>query len=198
LNDIARDLHDDVGQMLTFSIIQLNNLKPSEPQKLATQIAEVKESVQNTLQSVRGISKTLSNDYISSFGIKESLSRLFERLRKQNLVECIYEYPADLQFVTRSHELFIFRIIQELVSNTLKHGEASRLRLTFSEEQNMMTITYHDNGKGFILDAQQLTQLRNSQGFSNIFKRAELMKGKVMVQSAPGDGFRFQMNFPNE
>jgi two-component system NarL family sensor kinase len=198
LNDIARDLHDDVGQMLTFSIIQLNNLKETTDASLENKIMEVRASVQNTLQSVRGISKTLSSDYISSFGIYESLQRLFERLNKQGIIKSTLHFSSTILFRSRSNELFAFRIIQELVNNTVKHAEATKIILKVSEEDNSIRLEYQDNGKGIPKGLLKQDQLKNSLGFTNIYKRAELMKGNLEFRTDSGEGFYLQLRFPNE
>lgn len=198
LNDIARDLHDDVGQMLTFSIIQLNNFNIANDESLNKKLSEVKDSVQNTLQSVRGISKTLSNDYLTSFGIFESLNRLFERINKQEAVKAELQFPEGILFRSKSNELFSFRIIQELVNNTLKHAEATGLQLMVTEENSDIKILYTDNGKGIATNKIQPGELPTGLGFTNIYKRAELMKGKMEITSEAGHGFNFILIFPNE
>jgi signal transduction histidine kinase len=198
MNDIARDLHDDVGQMLTFSIIQLNTLKEPYDASLENKLADVKVSIQNTLQSVRSISKTLSSDYLTSFGIYESLQRLFERLNKQSLIKSSLQFPSALLFRSRSNELFAFRMIQELVNNTLKHSGATEVFLNVREEHNQVKIEYHDNGKGISKEILSSDRLKNSLGFTNIYKRAELMRGNIQLGADPGKGFYLQFCFPNE
>lgn len=198
LNDIARDLHDDVGQMLTFSIIQLNNIRTDSNPVFENKLSEVRVSVQNTLQSVRSISKTLSNDYISSFGIYESLQRLFERLTRQGILQPTLIFPPALLFRSRSNELFAFRIIQELVSNTLKHAHATSVSLKVTEENNLLTIEYRDNGTGLPPEMLEHDQLSASLGFTNLYKRAEMMKGTLEIRANAGEGFYLQLRFPNE
>ncbi|HYV95213.1 MAG TPA: ATP-binding protein [Chitinophagales bacterium] len=198
LNDIARDLHDDVGQMLTFSIIQLNNIRPMPDAATEKNIAAARESVQNTLQSVRSISKTLSNDYLSSFGMEESLKRLFERIARQGIVRTTLVFPANVLFSSRSNEVFAFRIIQELVTNTLKHSGATELSLIISEADGNIQIEYSDNGKGLHGDQFNNEQLKNSLGFTNIFKRAELMHGEITISNNSEGGFYLRLSFPNK
>jgi hypothetical protein len=198
LNDIARDLHDDVGQMLTFSIIQLNNFSISSDEGLNKKLSEVKDSVQNTLQSVRSISKTLSNDYLTSFGIFESLKRLFERINKQEAIRAELRFPESILFRSKSNELFSFRIIQELINNTLKHAGATELHLKVHEEIASIKIQYSDNGTGIPKDKLNAGEMRKGLGFTNIYKRAELMKGRIQIESETGQGFHFILIFPNE
>lgn len=198
LNDIARDLHDDVGQMLTFSIIQLNNIKTEDNKIIENNLSEVRNSIKNTLQSVREISKTLSNDYISSFGIYESLQRLFERLERQKILSSKLNFSSSILFKSRSNELFVFRIIQELVSNTIKHSQAMEMSLSLFQENNNLKIEYRDNGKGISPELLNSNQLPNSLGFANIYKRIELMKGMIEINSNVGEGFYLQLTIPNE
>ena len=196
LNDIARDLHDDVGQMLTFSIIQLNNIVSDNP-VLENKITEVRDTVHKTLQSVRSISKTLSNDYLTSFGIFQSLDQLCERLVKQG-IEASFVFPKELLFRSKSNELFTFRIIQELINNTLKHSGATEIKLNFTDSSNSIRMQYQDNGRGFDAEVLKKENLKNSLGFINIYLRAELMNASLKVRTEQGAGFYFELQIPNE
>ncbi len=195
LNDIARDLHDDVGQMLTLSIIQLNNLKDEHAP--TSSVDQVRETVQSTLHSVRSLSKTLSNDYITSFGIRDSLNRLFERLNKQRMIKAELSFPDEVVFHSKPSELFVFRIIQELVSNTLKHAGATKIYTGIIEVGDVIEIDYRDNGKGMDIELLKSGTLKSSLGYVNIFHRVEMLKGNITIPEISSEGFYFRFSIPN-
>ena len=193
LNEIARELHDDVGQMLSFSIIQLNTIKPNTLVDLNSQLEEVRESIRTSLQSVKSISKISSNEYLKAFGLYESLKRLFERIERQGLIKTKVHLPINNPFQSHSVELFTFRIIQELVNNSLNHADCSEICLTISESINYNKIEYEDNGKGFLMATPGPLFKPTGQGFTNIYKRVDLMGGKHQIKTEPGKGFKFQL-----
>ena len=197
LNEIARELHDDVGQMLSFSIIQLNTIKPNTLVDLNSQLEEVRESIRTSLQSVKSISKISSNEYLKAFGLFESLQRLFERIERQGLIKTKLQIPKNNPFQSHSNELFAFRIIQELVNNSLKHADCSEICLTIAEDIDHNRIEYEDNGNGFLMKPNDGMFKHTGQGFTNIYKRVELMGGKLQIKTEPGKGFKFQLLLQN-
>lgn len=195
LNELSQQLHDDVGQMITFSIVQLNNIK-TEDVHLQQEIQKVRESVQGSMQSLRDVSKTLSTDYISSFGMLESLNKLIERVRKASLLTIETDFKNSISLESRSNEIFAFRIIQELITNTLKHAEATRIRLSIVRNESDVIIEYTDNGRGLREASLSSLSDKNGMGFTNIMKRVNLMKGKMTVENL-NPGFKFVLTFPN-
>lgn len=201
LNDIALDLHDDIGQMLTLSKNHINvilkDIKTYNSTDLEAEFFKLRDWTQKTMESIRGISKTLSNDYLTSFGIHESLKRLFERLERQHINPKL-SFPISVTFKSGSNELFVFRIIQELVNNTIKHAEASEISLNLYAENNTLKIEYRDNGKGISKELFEAGQLATGLGLLNINKRINLMNGIVIIHSDVGEGFYLQLTIPNE
>ncbi len=198
LNDIARDLHDDVGQMLTFSIIKMNSINVKDDKHLENNLIEVRESVRQSLQTIRELSKSFSQDYLSNFGIHYSLQRLFDRLNRQKIISAKLDFPDTIKFKLQSSELFTFRIIQELVTNTVKHSEAREVWLQVSENENSIILKYHDNGIG--ISEETLARIRDhdSLGFSNIQKRIILMNGHFEIKSNLPTGTAVEISIPNE
>jgi hypothetical protein len=194
LNEISRDLHDDIGQVLTFSIIQLNNL-PDESEQQRSMLAETKNTLKEGLQSVRNLSKTLSTDYIHSFGIYESLTQLFEKITKRNLILAKFDYDDQVKFNQPEHELFLYRIIQECINNTLKHSQATELTLSIKNSAGTVEIIYTDNGIG-MAESQQLLY-KNSMGFLTMLKRTELMHGKLNLISSENKGVIITIVIPS-
>jgi len=198
LNDIARDLHDDVGQMLTFSIIKMNSIKVKDDERLEHDLAEVRESVRQSLQSIREISKSFSQDYLSGFGIHHSLQKLFDRLNRLKLITAMLDFPDFIKFKLQSSELFTFRIVQELITNTLKHSKAREVWLKISENENRIFLKYSDNGIGIPEETLSKIKTLDSLGFSNINKRIMLMNGSFEIKSNEPTGIAVEISIPND
>ncbi len=197
LTDVARDLHDDVGQLLSFSIIQMNAAKNRSAVEQSDMYEEVRTTIQNALNSIRGISKVLSHDYISSFGLQEALQRLFENATRQTGIVAELNYPGRILFNTANNEILSFRIIQECMNNSLKHANAGTIRLSVVEQNGEVSLTFDDDGKGLTPGQLNSEELKNSLGFTNMRKRAEMMSGQLQVLPAPNRGTRIILSFPN-
>jgi len=197
LNEISRDLHDDTGQMLAVAMLQINNIKSQPNEKIDKSLLELQESIQLGLDSVRSISKTLSSDYLGTFGIFESLIQLKQRLAKKGLSNINLSYSEDVLFQSKSYELFTYRIIQELVTNSLKHAKATAITIQITNIGKNLKVTYSDNGIGLSSDLLNNNLINTSLGFTNINKRAKLMGGEIKMLSTPGQGLLFELVFPN-
>lgn len=197
LNEVARDLHDDVGQMLTFAILQLNNIKSQNANDLEANLEEIRESVKSSLESVRSISKSLSSDYLGTFGISESLNKLCDNVIKYGKIPAELHFSNDVVFISKTHELFIYRIIQELVTNTLKYAHASKIVIEVIKIDNQIKIKYADNGTGSSPNQLGNNNPTYGMGLTNIYKRARLINGELSVNFIPGSGMFFEMSFPN-
>lgn len=195
-SDISQQLHDDVGQMIAFSIVQLNNIQTTD-KNFQTEINNVRESVQSSMQSVREISKTLSPDYVKSFGLVESLERLLSRVHKVSGIEIQTTIAHPIIFNTQSNSVFTFRILQELITNTMKHAKATNITLSIKDENEHITLTYADNGKGIKIQSVDELQSKQSMGFANIIKRTALMNGKIEIATIE-QGFKLILSIPNK
>ncbi len=196
LTEIGADLHDDIGQQLVFGIIQLNQIidKNITKNEDTTMLLQCRDAMQHTLQSVRSISKTLSSNYISSFGIANALNRTAERLNQNQHLKCEINFE-NILFHTKANELFLFRIIQELISNSIKHAQCSLISISIKKFGNKISLEYFDNGLG--MDAQQLKTSANSLGMASISNRVAMLNGTVKYETALQQGFKAFIIFEN-
>jgi signal transduction histidine kinase len=191
LNDVASELHDNIGQMLTLTLMQLNRITLPEAQP---QVRETYEVVQQAINELRSMSKDLSSDYIKSLNLKESLQRIFDRIGRSGLVVAEMHFPEHIYFHTKDKELILFRMVQELINNSLKHAQATEMLLSVLAEGDEVKLEYKDNGLGF---EYKEGEMKNGLGLSSIMKRAKLLKAShVKISTAPNHGFKFNLNIP--
>lgn len=184
---IASDLHDGVGAMLSAAKLNLNMLRsgaiPAE--ELQEAIGETKGMIDETIETVRRISKDLLPSSLEAFGLSKAVEELCEKLDNPKTAISYDEgnTPAKLP---QQEELLIFRIIQELINNALKHAEASEIRVCINWS-DPLTVEVTDDGKGFNL-AEIKGDIKKGVGLYNIENRASLIGGQVIFQSEPGKG----------
>jgi signal transduction histidine kinase len=197
MNELGRDLHDDVGQQLVFTIMQMNALdkKLNENEKGA--LLEARNSVQAALNSIRNLSKNLNKEYISLTGFKEGATRLFEKLSMTGTMALRIDIPEQLKFKSPSNEIFLYRIIQECVSNTIKYAGASTIFLTVKVIDDIVTVIYEDDGQG-ISNLDSSGNAISGIGINNMKKRAELMKGDISIGNREPHGIKVSLTFPDK
>lgn len=191
LSEISRDLHDDVGQMLTFAIMQINHLQRKGDELHGNDLEEIGDTLKSSLQSIRNISRYLNPEFLQSIGFNEALFRLCERIKQQAKIDVVVSTSNEVSWQNTKHEMVVFRIIQELISNTVKHAQASKISIIIAKNSNSIILEYSDNGKGMAKDSDS-----NGLGFLNIKKRTAQIGGTLDIEATAKNGFNVKFNFP--
>ncbi len=185
---IARDLHDSVGQMLSLVKMNLSSFpKNSENENL-------QNLVDKTISEVRNVSHNLIPEELN-FGIFSALENLSDKVNASSSTKMEIQIPEEIRAVKfqKQNELSIYRIVQEVVNNMVKHAEASIINLSIGKLQNSLIINIKDNGKGLEKDA-----VENSKGigWKNINARVRLLDGKIKIESEKLIGTQIEITLP--
>lgn len=194
LKEVARDLHDEVGQLLTFSILQIGNLRKTPEDKQEEMMHEVQSSVKDALEAVRSISRGLSPDIVNTFGLRPSIDQLFERAGKRTGIHLEIDFPEEVQVFDPAARIITFHLIRESLTNAVRHAEATVMKLRMFEKDEQITMQFIDNGKGFSEEAMQ----KPSLGLVSMKNRAALINGSFEIKPAPNGGTLVEFSFPNK
>jgi PAS domain S-box-containing protein len=185
-SQIGRDLHDGVGQMLAYMQLYIGLLK-SNQQFGEKEIAELEKTVEKTLQQVRTLSRSLVPPSIRDLGLREAVIELVDSyaiLKKPKFHLKIFSNAERLGGqMTIEQKIMVFRVLQELINNSLKYAGANNIRIKFSYLENNLLFEFEDDGKGF-----DLGNMRRGVGLGSIRSRVEYYKGTAKYDSAPGKG----------
>lgn len=185
LRNISWELHDNIGQLLTLSKIQMQNAK-DDPEIIDTAIATIGES----LNELRSLSKLINPDTLSSLSLMEALKMEVERFNRLRYLKASMTCSNSYFDVDSKVELIIFRMLQEFFTNTIKHSKASELNVNVDYNHKTLKIKAADNGVGF--DDSKMNSF-NGIGLSNIHNRAKLIGAKVIINSKEGQGTQFSL-----
>lgn len=196
LHYISEELHDNIGQLLTVVRLGLYTLRnKTSDVTLKQEVNEVNSLLQVAVQALRDVTKSLNNEAIEAFGLYESVVFETDRIRKasQKVIEVKLEgTPCPLP---NRQDLMLFRMVQEILSNALKHAQASQIDIHFSYQPHAIGIYIADNGQGFL--PSQSTSLESSGlGLKNLHKRVDLLKGSLHIDSKPQQGTRVTIDVP--
>lgn len=184
---IARDLHDGLGGFLSALKIELSGTFKTDvtDQLLAT---DTLNRIDYAVDELRFISQNLMPETLIKYGLGEAIKSYCARMRNKGvqLLCQLFHYSKDL---SQDKELILYRIMQELVTNAIKHAQATTIFVQLLKSDNKVTLTIEDNGKGF--DKSLLLKNRAGSGLTNIMSRIEYIDGELDIHSELGNGTTF-------
>lgn len=181
---IGRDLHDGVGQMLAYMQLYIGLVK-SNHQFGDKEIGELEKTVDKTLQQVRTLSRSLAPPSIRDLGLRDAIVELVESyaiLERPKFHLKIYPHNENRR-LKLEQKIMLYRVLQELISNTFKYADADNVRIKYSFIKNDLLFEYEDDGKGF-----DLVHVKKGVGLDSIRSRVEFYKGSLKYEAAPGRG----------
>ena len=191
---IAGDLHDGVGQMLSAALMNMNglykNLKltSEEDTKAQKTLALVNESY----DEMRSISHQMMPNALIKSGLASAVKEFLNKIDK-DIIKINLETIGLKNRINEQTETVLYRVIQETVNNVIKHSGANKLDIVLMKDEEGVSATIEDNGKGF--DKSKIK--KEGIGISNIYSRVEFLKGTVDIDTSPGKGTLIAIYIPN-
>lgn len=189
---IASDLHDELGPLLSAVKLQINNIETAteDDQQLV-----VKSSIHidSIIQKLREISNNLMPNTLLRKGLKNAIEELADTYKKLSALEIRFNCEHEIR-LDQNKEINIYRIVQEVLHNTIKHSGATLLLINLRMEENRILLATSDNGNGFdyLLKSRELKGL----GLRNLQSRTEVMGGELICNSQPGKGVTYIFDLP--
>lgn len=191
---IGRDLHDDVGSALS-NLRMVISKSDSANDAISLANKTYKPLIDNIITTVRNISHTLSPPGLDLFGLEHTLHELCDTFNISGKLRLTMENSSgqDIDTIGKERSLTLYRVVQELLSNTVKHAEATEINIMISKlSKEAFILTYQDNGKG--MDAVAIK--KSGMGMQNIESRLGMIKADYTITSTPGKGFKIVINLP--
>jgi two-component system, NarL family, sensor kinase len=185
MTNFARELHDNIGQLVTALGIHAENLKLSHPE-MNSQLTSFDIYLSEISQQLRLLSKTLNHDFLGDVGLLGAIGVEVERLKSLRRFQIHYEVKGDDLRLDKNRSMMIFRIFQEVVQNVLRHSRAKNMYITCNASSGLFVLELRDDGIGF--DKGQLLASPKGTGLRNILKRSELAGFECEVITKPGEG----------
>lgn len=195
---IARDLHDEIGAMLSAVKMKVSQAKRKAggDQLLITSLDETSEMLTESIQNVRRISHALLPPALAKFGLAPTLKSLVEKMQNAGGPTLSFVQKGGERRIPEAQELGLYRVALEIINNALKHAYATEIRTVIGFENNQTTLFISDNGKGMNLSAPN--SLSSGLGLKNIESRLLSLEGVWEVQSEPGIGTSIKISIPYE
>jgi two-component system sensor histidine kinase UhpB len=181
---IARGLHDEVGQVLTGVLLELDALRPAVAGERQGELVETKNSVRRALDEVRRIARELRPEMLEHLGLVSALTELSTVLGRQSGIQIERDFPQTLPRLTEDAELAIYRVAQESLTNVARHAGATHVIVRLEAGLSSVVLTVSDDGRGF--GNAGLPERRG--GITGMRERALLVGGALAVKPGPSCG----------
>ena len=194
--NISNDLHDEIGGLLSATKLSISTLAKKAEPSMKSAIDHAKELVTEALSQVRSLSRDLIPRTLENFGLIAAIEEFVQKMEAVTQVRFHFVHE-NLQKYSPNLELTIYRVIQELTNNSLKHAEASNIIIEIFELDGNLKINFEDDGKGFDADGVILAK-NKGLGLNSIFSRLEVVDAKYEFKTNRKVGVEFSISIPLE
>jgi two-component system, NarL family, sensor kinase len=194
IQNISREIHDNVNQLLTLAKLNLNTIGLNSTDEM--KINNAKDLITTAIGELTNISRSLSAEILNEIGLLRSIEIESERLNSVNLVDIETDLACDIPLLNPDLQLIIYRIFQESIRNSITHGKATRIKIAIYFANDNLFVSIKDNGKGF--DYSKFFESENfvHQGLKNMKKRIELANGEMTIFSELDLGTELMFKMP--
>lgn len=188
---ISEELHDNVGQLLSTTKM-LIGITERSLQNTPDSLRTASETLSKAIQDIRSLSKSLSNEWLHQFNIIENLQAELERLKAAKQIEVSFHSNIHTMPLEPQEQVMLFRVMQEALQNSIKHANASEIKVSIEVHSSKIYLCLSDNGLGF----NTFSAGKNGVGIMNMKHRVKLLGGNIEWVSNEGNGTKVEINLP--
>jgi signal transduction histidine kinase len=190
---IADDLHDNLGSKIATLKLYIQEIKnekadSADKENLLNKLTNLADE---TYKEVRNIAHDKNTGALINKGLIPSIKTIANEISITEKLQIEVHNINVNKRIKNNIEIQVFRVVQELLTNIIKHAEATEVTIQFSEDENMLNVMVEDNGKGF-----DVNKIKYGLGLTNIEKRLEKIEGDIVIDSAIGNGTTIILNIP--
>src|SRR4051812_44565 len=190
---VARGLHDEVGQVLTGVLLQLDSLGRADEHARAEEIEETKDSVRQALEEVRRIARELRPEMLEHLGLVSALTELSRKFADQSGVRVQRRFVDDLPPLSAEAEIAVYRVAQESLTNIARHASASHVEIALEPGVDSVILRVADDGRG--LPEARATS-NGHAGLRGMRERALLVGGALAIKRSSEGGVEVRLEVP--
>ena len=188
---VANELHDDLGSLMATVKLHFDNVKVDQKDPA---LKNAQKLLDEAYQKIRGMAHAKNSGVMANKGLLSAVKKMAKTINATNALTVTVEDFGLAERMENSLELTIFRIIQELTANIIKHSGAKKANIQFTQHEANLNIIVEDDGKGF--DMSSVKRAANGMGLGTIEKRIEHLEGTFTVDSVLGKGTSILIDIP--
>lgn len=191
LSEISKELHDNIGQILSVAIMQVNMYAHDPLRKMAThEWNDLKGVLSKSLDEIRVLTKIMNRDNADRLDFTHAIALDFERIRKLKKIDCSFTLIGEFPEINSEHELIIYRIFQEAIHNVLRHSQSETIAMRVECTPKKITVQLIDKGIGFDTTGQN-----SGLGLHNMQLRSNLIGAQMTITSG-FEGTKIELDYP--
>jgi signal transduction histidine kinase len=189
---MAADLHDELGPLLFSIKFKLTGLEPKQAEQVI--LEDANSYIDDAIQRIRDITNNLMPGTLTRKGVIFAIEEYIDAVSKNDGLKIVFTHN-NLPGLEDAKAVNIYRLVLEIIHNTLKHANAGKLHIDINATNKNIHIKTTDDGKGF--DYQVSTPGRTGLGLRNMLNRTEVMDGDMYIETKPGEGTTITIEIPN-
>lgn len=192
----SKDIHDSLGQQLSaikFYIGALGNMYNLPPERKNSIVEKSNDAIMEVLTELRNICFNLMPKTLQSVGLKEAVNELCRKMTISGELNFKIDIQDSLSGINKNLEFAIFRIIQEFINNSIKHGKPDKISISINMDKKKLIVFLKDNGLGFNME---LAERKEGMGLMNVRSRVKSYNGTIDITSAPKKGTSYLISIP--
>ncbi|WP_117882053.1 sensor histidine kinase [Aureibaculum luteum] len=193
LQNISWELHDNVGQLLSVARMQLNMVQPSLTEEQKTLVQDTGDIISKSLQEIRSLSKLLNPEVVKNIGLHEAIQLEIDRFNRLNYINATFDVKGNITPINQKDEIILFRIVQEFLSNSIKHSKSKKIEITANCTHEFLKIKIQDYGVGFDENI-----VKKGSGLLNMKSRAKLINAEFDLKSEKDKGVSLTLTYPKQ
>ncbi|MCH6199623.1 ATP-binding protein [Aquiflexum sp. LQ15W] len=186
LAHVGKELHDNVGQLLSLAKMNLSSSKPEK-------VSEGKVMVNEIIHEVRILSKSLNIDWVEEISLEEFIQRELNKLDSADFCQVAFHQTGYTLQLDKDKKLVLIRIIQECLNNAIKHAQPKLIEIKVDSSLEQPVILVRDDGKGFEYNGES-----SGLGIHNLRSRMSTIGGEMILHSVLGKGTEIKLILPNQ
>lgn len=194
---IAADLHDRVGSLLATLKVNYESLEEkilSLGPQVSDSFIRTNKILDQACRDVRAISHDINSGVLTQFGLIPAIEEIKEAIERSGKMVINFDAFGIDERLENTQEIFLYRIVQETITNVIKHAEATEIDIQLSRNDDEISLCIEDNGKGF--DPAEVQKKQGGMGLGNLKMRVEQLGGEFSVDSTPGKGCSIMVDVP--
>jgi signal transduction histidine kinase len=192
----AKDLHDGLGPILSTVKLSLSSLSRIEKEDQMKKILRNSDmAIDEAIKSIREISNNLSPHILNNFGLTKAIRNFINKINYSETFQIKFVSNLSDDRFESNTEVVLYRVLCELINNTIKHAEASLISISLEKTDGMILCCYKDNGKGYDINKLTNNQL-SGMGNSNMITRINSLNGRFDLTSEYGKGIKAEITVP--
>lgn len=190
LSEISKELHDNIGQIVSVGIMQLNMYINSGKPIYDTELTDLKQILAKSLDEIRILSRIINKDNLLQTNFIEAIKQDLERIKKLKNIQYNYNFTGEIPNISEEHDLFIYRIFQEALHNSLKYSHSDLFEVNITTTNTVFYLEMKDFGIGY-----DSSKTNSGSGLNNMKLRAKLI-GALLIMKSNQSGTTVTLEYP--